>query len=84
MWVNNIRQEEIFSKKFFNYFFTGEILPGCRVLWVKKQQKNIYLTDKIAREASRRWAILSYNIHVSIMWVANGKLPWLLFGLVRL
>ena len=27
----------------------------------EKQQKNIYLSNKIARETSRRWAILSYN-----------------------
>jgi len=26
-----------------------------------KKRKNIHLTDKIAREASRRWAILSYK-----------------------
>jgi len=27
----------------------------------EKTEKNIYLTDKIAQEAYRRWAILSYN-----------------------
>jgi len=28
-----------------------------------EKRKSIYLTNEIAREANRRWAILSYNIY---------------------
>jgi len=30
----------------------------------KKHRKNIYLTDKIAPEVSRMWAILSYSKNI--------------------
>ena len=42
MWVNNIP----FKTKFFNYFLQDTFY---RVLWMKKQRKNNYLPDKIAR-----------------------------------
>jgi len=32
-----------------------------------EKSENIYLTDKKPREASRRWAILLYNIYIYIM-----------------
>ena len=31
-----------------------------------EKSENIYLTDKKPREASRRWAILLYNIYIYI------------------
>ena len=31
-------------KKILNYFFTRQLLPGCRVLWMKKHRKKNYLT----------------------------------------
>ena len=44
--VKNIR----YKNTFLNHFFTGQILPGCRVLSMEKTPEKKYLIDIKARE----------------------------------
>ena len=46
-WVKTIR----FKNTFLNYFFLGQILPGCRVLWMKKELSNRYKSPSSLEQA---------------------------------